>query len=1486
MPGSKYILGTLFCLGMVFIGPTAGQAQCPTANPILASAEVCPGTLQELSVTFDRSATSTYAWEVVEGGSIVGSAQGASVSIQWDSNNGGPYEVKLTERQGNCFYENLMEVSIADDLARARFNCFGDINIPFDQNCEKLITPSMLMSSGPLACPDAFDVTLTIDGTNLVPNPVPLSYAGIQLIATVVHRESRRSCQTYVTLQDGTKPQLVCENDTSICLDPDIWDPFGDAWKVPSVTDNCDTSVVVRPLRSEWIDLLEDPEYTGYIRRDWSAKDKAGNEGLCSDTIWLQRIILDEMVCPSDTTILCDSFLLNPDDPTIAGSPSFNGFSLYASKHQCEYSIKYEDHKSFRCHASYIIDRTWTIKSFATGDEHTLECKQRIEVIDTVGPQITFADPRIKIQKHHDVAGLDTSRVYKTLYYPTLDFGCVAHGYLPAPTVKDNCSPIDSLTIDLIWSTGHISYGAEEEEPHLLFQDLPYGKHIVRVVARDDCHNQSKDTLIIVTEDRRAPYIVADKDPQVGLTSYSKVTWIDVANFDEGTYDNCHLLTVLGRRVDWDSTCTYTTDSTQASEVRDFYDNYYKWLQEDSTLCADSIGYGWTDQIPFCCEDACPGEPVLVELMAIDAHCNISYLWVRVFVEDKTNPEVVQRLPDLTISCKAYQEYYQHQIDSGHFDVFGTYDIGHHTYGNLYDSVTHTIVKDKICYDPPRPIFAEGPVYHDTEPIGYEFYEWIEDTIENGIVYDNCLVEIRERQKVHLEKCGQGWIERIFAIDGICSQHGDDSLVLKQRIEIVNDCPFYEQEIIWPAKDTTVYGCTAGEVITPEPMLRHFDACREIGIHFEDQATDVLYGADSVCQKIIRTWAVIDWCRQVEDYHEEWYRNQNYHYYEYEQIIYVKDTIGPSFINCDLDTLCIGTECTYDLDHTMEVSDNCTAPEDMRVAWKLFRIIPEGFHLVEEGETLQMQVTDLPVAEYKAVWTLTDKCNVSSYCTDFFSVVDCKAPTAICITSTTVKLFPIDLDQNAVIDTAIGTIWAEELNLSSHDNCDAELNDFRIRWKAESDSNPVPPDTSARKLNLGCFDVGTKAVEFWVVDSHGNASYCDVILDIQAPLGGCPERSGIEGSVRTLDGSPLQEAIVMLETEDQLETAFTDDQGQYAFSGYDMTDSPHTMRMDHDDVSIDGISTADLIQISKHILGKTTFTDPLRLKAADVNGNGDISVADLITLRKYLLGKTEQLPVADQWIFHNQLGEQVSHFSAQTMQKEHLRFRGAKVGDVNGDVAIDQNRARNQEAFVSMQYEDFDMVAEETYRIEFKLDASIAKLEGIQLALGFDPERIELIDATSNLPGFSSEHVHQFTDHVRMSWHEAVATHLDITTSVIELHVKARQATKASQSIALDGNALAPEVYHGQASTTIKLMGKMVDKQNTTHRLYPNPFKDDCLLEVTSTYEGQATLIIWDIAGRVVSQEESTMTVGTTTIPIRGDRLPSSGTYHYQLITP
>ena len=112
-----------------------------------------------------------------------------------------------------------------------------------------------------------------------------------------------------------------------------------------------------------------------------------------------------------------------------------------------------------------------------------------------------------------------------------------------------------------------------------------------------------------------------------------------------------------------------------------------------------------------------------------------------------------------------------------------------------------------------------------------------------------------------------------------------------------------------------------------------------------------------------------------------------------------------------------------------------------------------------------------------------------------------------------------------------------------------------------------------------------------------------------------------------------------------------------------------------------GISSIDIIILTRHILGVQRLTGPYQLIAADVNNNGSVSAVDLIGIQRVLLGIASEFDGRPSWIYvpetadlseasiRNGVQTAIS-LPASTSDAVNLNFVGVKMGDVNASASV------------------------------------------------------------------------------------------------------------------------------------------------------------------------------------------------------------------------
>jgi len=193
---------------------------------------------------------------------------------------------------------------------------------------------------------------------------------------------------------------------------------------------------------------------------------------------------------------------------------------------------------------------------------------------------------------------------------------------------------------------------------------------------------------------------------------------------------------------------------------------------------------------------------------------------------------------------------------------------------------------------------------------------------------------------------------------------------------------------------------------------------------------DTFTFVDGACYKIVREWAVIDWCvyeanTGAEDNVDVISGTKlncaalvNDGYYRYTQILMVTDFIPPTI---SLEDQCIATTDCYAYDVELEASATDSCNVEQKFNWKYIVTNMDTWETVQysynytpqpltgrkgkrskdnldkttTGEILVLDA--LPIGNYRVTWTVGDGCGNATSMNQYFEVADKKAPTPIMV---------------------------------------------------------------------------------------------------------------------------------------------------------------------------------------------------------------------------------------------------------------------------------------------------------------------------------------------------------------------------------------------------------------------------------------------------------------------------------------------------------
>ena len=731
---------------------------------------------------------------------------------------------------------------------------------------------------------------------------------------------------------------------------------------------------------------------------------------------------------------------------------------------------------------------------------------------------------------------------------------------------------------------------------------------------------------------------------------------------------------------------------------------------------------------------------------------------------------------------------------------------------------------------------------------------------------------------------------------------------------------------------------------------------------FEENGCDLIAVSKSVedfpaalngeCRKEIVTWKVINWCEydgisdptRVErdgdnDGDIDWgqycstgseligQRRPNPDafrisytstgYYEYKQHVKIFDNVAPEvsydgpvkFCGGDLDE----ATCTGQVDIDPVINDLCT--EQVTYTWTI-----KGFTSNFDDPNAPIVDSDnsrvdndpisdrYPLGTHTARFEISDDCGNVSRLDITFTVVDCKAPTPVCHNGLSIDVMPL---------SGMVELWASDFDASSFDYC----NDFEFRINIIEDTNGdgiITEDDHRTTLPnddfilLDCDDVqaGLTMVQLWVSEQDGTADdpcadnvdddYCVTFVEVQDNNGVC------NGSKVTLGGKVANEnsetvenvSIDVNDNANVMGSHVTDATGEYQFLlpvNGDYTVTP----MRNDDVT-NGVSTFDLVLISKHILNVQLLNSAYKVIAADANNSGSVSTLDLVAIRKVVLRVADEFPNNTSWrfvdkshVFANANNPWAVSFP-EVINRNNLTandfaadFVAIKVGDVNGDAAPNSILGVEDRTF------NGNLVfnaSEQNVQIgdEFTVDFTAAQnVEGYQFTLDYDEKAVELIDIVDGLAKeVANFNVIADKGLVATSWNEDQAT---AGATMFSLVFRAKADVDVSNVVSVSSEVTTAEAYNingdlmgislefnGQAQTAAFSL-----EQNT-----PNPFKAETTIGFTLPEASSATITISDVTGKVVKVVKGDYAKGYNTVTLkRSDIRVSNGVLSYQLET-
>ncbi len=1324
--------------------------------------------------------------------------------------------------------------------------CHNIVNVGVDTLCKATITPKMILSGAAYTCYDAFKVI--INNGLITGNMVCGADVGKTYNVSVVHIPTGNSCWGKVKIEDKQAPILhVGTKPVNLpCAAPNLNIVSSETVAFDNIAGNGikDTSITVygRPLVREdcngytlfYSDVVTDydcvtnADTSAVVVRTWRAVDAAGNQRSISCRYNLIRGKVIDVDFPSNKLLECtDTF---PKDAAGHPSPFFTGIPKINGV------------------GIYPNGQGFCELNTNYSDQVVVGCGNGLKILRTwtvldwcqvahplspmikeVTQQIDISDTKAPVFAVCPLPDLEIS---------TLPSNCFGTYITQNIGVTDNCTAKPKIQTRLLDATGVIPMLSGDT-----MVNIPIGKYIIEYTASDDCGNAKTCTRKLEIKDNVPPTAVCDLDTKISLTIDGNAK-VNANSFDDGSKDNCCL------------------DANRFEVKR-----------------ADQSDNAYASTITFNCYD----KNVMVQLRVWDCYNNNNTCMVNATVEDKLAPVIFSDSTYVrcgnNISAEAYFNSHAPKLKSV----------------NDYPNATNT---------------------------GY---------------FDNCYATLSYKDEGAIDNCGAGKIVRVWT----ATDNAGNKATARQVYTSVSRTAYqveFPKDSILVCNATGKYSTDVKDMGMPKiiPLTdpnSPTPTCALASIDHEDQVFNSVPGA---CFKIIRTWKILNMCQNTHLTYQDLeaykspgdpYRkkaangtceapnwrvytnispftlvdalywdliaqhgcyNFDYDgYMEYKQVIMVIDETPPTIdsipsvvveavTGCGSGTVKIGLPKGSDCSNKVDFTFTTDMP---------------GYNTTI-NTVLPITLANVPYGKYTITYRATDNCGNFSTASTKVTVKDMKKPTALCHDNLAIQLMP----------SGMAMLPAHLLDGGSSDNCTPHSKlKFRIQVPAPNQGDPFDITHTDTVHTFFCpLQAPTTPdqsqyilVALWVGDEDGNWEYCSTYVNVQDNQKICIYNDPLEmytitGAISTEQNEPVSKVSVELNGM-KGETQPTANDGCFSFKDKPFNNA-YSVTPSKDDDPANGVSTFDLVLLSKHILNIQPLASPYQLIAADINKSGTITTFDMVELRKLILKINPKFTNNTSWRFvpkSQVFADPKKPWSftekmqiANLTKAEKLDYIAVKIGDINGNAQTNSQAApRNGNNLLTLHTDDANLNKGETTRVTFSANEA-NRLEGYQFTLHYDKSKLELLDVEGNEENFGILEDGVLTT----SWNGR----LNSNEALFTLVFRAKHETLLSESIHLNSSITTAEAYTTDAEVLDIALAFNEKYQPTSFELYqnmPNPFNGTTTIGFNLPTKGEATLTVLDATGKRIKVIQNTFNKGYNAVYLDKSELGATGVFYYRLET-
>jgi hypothetical protein len=1287
---------------------------------------------------------------------------------------------------------------------------------------------------------------------------------------------------------------LVCNDTDSIFNNPRSLSLTG----MPIAVDNCSSDVTVT-----FSDVRVNPPPGNcgdeIITRTFVARDGSNNTDTCRQIIRVRKPRINDLKFPPISTIIdCnvgfDTTATGNPHPRATGYPYIEtAYGIYyVNPRFCNLTAAWQDEPRIDNSLPnvYTFIRRWTV--FDDCNPTQIITYNQIIRVDDFSPPIIACAP---------TADLDGDGTPDPLVFSTETNDTTAIVQVPPPTIIDDCSSvtfsveiITDVRIPILGPQGQVlGFNTQTQviatvptggSPFV--SGIPIGDHRFRYIARDIRGNISMIECPFSVVDDVNPTVVCDDNLVVSVNNTGTAR-IFAQDVNEGSSDNVGLASIEIRR-------RFTRDPANCVEVNPYFSNWSNFVEVN------------------CCD---VGSVIMVELRVTDVNGNVNTCMSEVTVSDNLRP-ICQAPAARTIGCDVLPEDFDPTDLTLLASLFGSPVALDNCPGATATELT-PIVTLGSC--------GNGTIvrrFRATDASGNVSANTCQQVVTINLVHNYSI----RFPKDAMAECGfPDQVDTLLVQAAGCANMAvsvqnqtfnttsDGCYKILRTYRVMNWCEYdgFSPPIVI-SRDEDCDG-TAGE--------EEVWVLRRPTQTFVDRTNNQLDGIPAANTRGVS-------CTGSSNPAGHWRTVSSNGFWEYTQHIKVFDSSRPTATFTPPAPACTsGTNCTAAVNVMFVVNELCS-PNTVSVNVTLDAFsdgITDGpvpaSSIVANYPNYSISGT-YPIGSHQFIVNLADGCGNTNMITIPFSVVDCVGPTPSCIAGIAVPLMPLppntDADGDGDFDAGAAMLQAIDFIASPiTQECSGPVR-YSINLAGQI---PSPTQTS---LVLTCDNLGTQIIEVYAWDNANNPTrvqpngtvggrnfgFCQTFVIVQAGgqvnCGGIMLTGMISGRILNELGQAVPQVDVNVSGYMAMSTN-TEADGNY-FAEDLPHGGPYTITPYRDNNAINGVTTFDLIQINKHILGTQLLGSPYKMIAADANNSKSITTLDIIQIRRVILGLANTYPNNTTWRFIDASFTfpdptnpwltpfpEVIQINSLSATLNNRNFVAVKIGDVNNSASLTSDMVDDRSFAGTFTLYSDAMTMEKGKEITAPVTArNWMGIDGFQMTVAFDPEKLEFLDVVYGVLG--AEHIGlELTEAglITVSWNRqgnpfssgADPSYEGETLFWISFRPKVNG--NLEQALAINSAYTAAEAYDPQGDILEVLLQfeqeKVTEDRFELYQNEPNPFNGQTMIGFRLPEDDFFVMRIHDASGKVLKEQRGYFEAGYNKMWVNSADIPSSGVLYYTL---